>query len=111
MVSRSILTRATARQAPTSRRTLHPQLRYRERDLEGKKREAGDEAQHRAVLAASAVLAVMVPPTGADFNFRAYQLPMAVLAGIGIALVALLWVRRIHGRRAAEDDGPVRALR
>jgi alpha-1,6-mannosyltransferase len=65
----------------------------------------------RAVLAASAVLAVMVPPTGADFNFRAYQLPMAVLAGIGIALVALLWVRRFHGRRAAGDDGPVRALR
>jgi alpha-1,6-mannosyltransferase len=65
----------------------------------------------RAVLAASAVLAVMVPPTGTDFNFRAYQLPMAVLAGIAIALVALLWVYRFHGRRAAGGDGSVRVLR
>jgi alpha-1,6-mannosyltransferase len=48
----------------------------------------------RAALAASAVLAVMVPPTGADFDFRSYQLPMAMLAGIGILLVALLLVRR-----------------
>jgi alpha-1,6-mannosyltransferase len=48
----------------------------------------------RAALAASAVLAVMVPPTGADFNFRAYQLPMAIVAGIVLLGAAVLLVRR-----------------
>ena len=32
-----------------------------------------------------------VPPTGADFNFRAFQLPMAIVAGLGLMLVVLLW--------------------
>jgi alpha-1,6-mannosyltransferase len=48
----------------------------------------------RAALAASAVLALLVPPTGADFNFRAYQLPMAIVAALGIVLVVLLVLRR-----------------
>jgi alpha-1,6-mannosyltransferase len=51
--------------------------------------------QHRRVaLAASALLAVMLPPTGADFAFRSFQLPLAILAGIVILVVALLAVRR-----------------
>jgi alpha-1,6-mannosyltransferase len=48
----------------------------------------------RAVLAASALLAVMLPPTGSDFAFRSFQLPLAILAGIVILLVALIAVRR-----------------
>jgi alpha-1,6-mannosyltransferase len=51
--------------------------------------------QHRRfALAASALLAVMLPPTGSDFAFRSFQLPLAILAGIVILLVALLAVRR-----------------
>jgi alpha-1,6-mannosyltransferase len=51
--------------------------------------------RHRRVaLAASALLAVMLPPTGADFAFRSFQLPLAILAGIVILVVALLAVRR-----------------
>ncbi len=47
----------------------------------------------RAVLAISALLAVVVPPTGADFNFRAFQLPLAIVAGV-ILLILLLAVQR-----------------
>jgi len=36
----------------------------------------------------------MLPPTGADFAFRSFQLPLAILAGIVILAVALLVVRR-----------------
>ena len=58
--------------------------------------------QHRRfALGASAVLAVMVPPTGADFDFRAYQLPMAILAGVAILAVALAGVHRQLARREA----------
>ena len=35
----------------------------------------------------------MLPPTGSDFAFRSFQLPLAILAGIVILLVALLAVR------------------
>lgn len=52
----------------------------------------------RAVLGLSAVLALVVPPTGADFIFRAFQLPLAIVAGAVIFAVALLWVR--HELRA-----------
>lgn len=55
----------------------------------------------RAVLAISAVLAVVVPPTGADFNFRAFQLPLAIVAGV-VLLVLLLAVQR---RLLAEQHG------
>lgn len=48
----------------------------------------------RAALAASAVLALLVPPTGADFQFRAFQLPLSIIAGLGILLVFLLVLRR-----------------
>ena len=48
----------------------------------------------RAVLGLSAVLALVVPPTGADFIFRAFQLPLAIIAGMVVFAVALLWVRR-----------------
>jgi alpha-1,6-mannosyltransferase len=54
----------------------------------------GMPRHRRAALAASALLAVMLPPTGADFAFRSFQLPLAILAGIVILLVALLAVRR-----------------
>lgn len=56
----------------------------------------------RAALAASAVLALLVPPTGADFQFRAFQLPLAIVAGIGILLVVLLVLRR----HLAGQSGP-----
>jgi len=48
----------------------------------------------RALLAASAVLAVVVPPTGADFNFRAFQLPLALVAALVMLAVLILWQRR-----------------
>ena len=54
----------------------------------------------RFALAASAVIAVMVPPTGADFNFRAYQLPFAIVAGVVMVLVALVVVRELVRREA-----------
>jgi alpha-1,6-mannosyltransferase len=58
--------------------------------------------QHRRfALAASALLAVMLPPTGSDFAFRSFQLPLAILAGIVILLVALLAVR--HDLLQASD--------
>jgi hypothetical protein len=61
----------------------------------------------RFVLAASAVLALMVPPTGADFAFRSFQLPLAQLASVGIFLVTLLTVRR----ELAREGDPTRRLR
>ena len=63
----------------------------------------GMPRHRRAALAASALLAVMLPPTGADFAFRSFQLPLAILAGIVILLVALLVVRR--ELRAAQPSG------
>ncbi|HEX5811991.1 MAG TPA: polyprenol phosphomannose-dependent alpha 1,6 mannosyltransferase MptB [Pseudonocardia sp.] len=54
----------------------------------------GMPRHRRAALAASALLAVMLPPTGSDFAFRSFQLPLAILAGILILAVALLVVRR-----------------
>jgi alpha-1,6-mannosyltransferase len=59
----------------------------------------------RAALAASAVLALLVPPTGADFSFRAYQLPMAILAGIlMLVLVLLVQRRQLAGQRGVDVD-------
>ena len=40
-----------------------------------------------------AAVAVLVPPTGADFTFRTYQLPMAIVAALLLAVVPLLAVR------------------
>ncbi len=68
----------------------------------------GMPRHRRAALAASALLAVMLPPTGADFAFRSFQLPLAILAGIVILLAALLVVRR--ELRAAGTDGAVGAV-
>ncbi|MFC5994245.1 polyprenol phosphomannose-dependent alpha 1,6 mannosyltransferase MptB [Pseudonocardia hispaniensis] len=61
----------------------------------------------RAALAASALLALMVPPTGSDFDFRAYQLPMSILAGLFLFVVMMIVVRR----RVLADGGraPVRS--
>ena len=61
----------------------------------------------RAVLGLSTVLALVVPPTGADFIFRAFQLPLAIIAGIVIFAVFLLWVR--HQMRAPRRDAPAGA--
>ncbi|MGQ0479876.1 MAG: polyprenol phosphomannose-dependent alpha 1,6 mannosyltransferase MptB [Pseudonocardia sp.] len=47
----------------------------------------------RAAVAASAIVALLVPPTGADFAFRAYQLPLAIVAGLVILFVPLYLVR------------------
>jgi alpha-1,6-mannosyltransferase len=59
----------------------------------------------RFALAASAVLALVVPPTGADFSFRAYQLPMAILAGIVILVLVLVVLRRqLAGQTGADID-------
>ena len=55
----------------------------------------------RAALAASAALAVLVPPTGVNFQFRAYQLPMAIVAGGVILAVGLAVLYALHRRRAA----------
>ena len=63
----------------------------------------GMPRHRRAALAASALLAVMLPPTGADFAFRQFQLPLAILAGILILVVALLAVRR-ELRRSLMDS-------
>jgi alpha-1,6-mannosyltransferase len=57
----------------------------------------------RAALAASAVLALLVPPTGADFQFRAFQLPMSIIAGLGILLVILLVLRRHLAGQTGHD--------
>jgi alpha-1,6-mannosyltransferase len=66
--------------------------------------------QHRRIaLAASALLAVMLPPTGADFAFRSFQLPLAILAGLAILVVALLVVRRELRRGAGIPDAGVPA--
>lgn len=47
----------------------------------------------RVAVAASAIVALMVAPTGADFTFRAYQLPMAILAGAVMLFIPLYLVR------------------
>ncbi|HEY2204966.1 MAG TPA: polyprenol phosphomannose-dependent alpha 1,6 mannosyltransferase MptB [Pseudonocardia sp.] len=47
----------------------------------------------RLAVAGSAIVALLVPPTGADFQFRAYQLPMAIVAGLVILFVPLYLVR------------------
>lgn len=44
-------------------------------------------------VAVIAVIALLVPPTGADFSFRTYQLPMAITAAVLLALVPLWAVR------------------
>jgi alpha-1,6-mannosyltransferase len=59
----------------------------------------------RALLAASAVLAVVVPPTGADFNFRAFQLPIALIAAVVMLVVLILVQRRmLAGREGVDID-------
>jgi alpha-1,6-mannosyltransferase len=59
----------------------------------------------RALLAASAVLAVVVPPTGADFNFRAFQLPLALAASlVMLAVLILVQRRRIQGATGVDID-------
>ncbi|GAA5173788.1 polyprenol phosphomannose-dependent alpha 1,6 mannosyltransferase MptB [Pseudonocardia eucalypti] len=47
----------------------------------------------RLAVAGSAIVALLVPPTGADFAFRAYQLPMAIIAGVVILFIPLYLVR------------------
>ncbi|WP_214402608.1 polyprenol phosphomannose-dependent alpha 1,6 mannosyltransferase MptB [Pseudonocardia lacus] len=59
----------------------------------------------RTILAASAVLALCVPPTGADFNFRVFQLPLAMLAGLLMLVVLLAFQRsRLAGQHGADID-------
>ena len=59
----------------------------------------------RALLAVSAILALVEPPTGSDFNFRAYQLPMAVFAGLIILVLVLVVQRRqLDGQEGVDID-------
>jgi alpha-1,6-mannosyltransferase len=59
----------------------------------------------RFALAASGVLALCVPPTGADFNFRAFQLPLAIVAGLGMLALVLIFVRRsLAGQTGVDID-------
>jgi alpha-1,6-mannosyltransferase len=59
----------------------------------------------RAILAISAFMALVVPPTGADFNFRVYQLPMAILAGLVMMTLMLLVTRQVlAGRTGIEVE-------
>ena len=44
-------------------------------------------------VAICAIVALLVPPTGADFSFRTYQLPMAITAAALLALVPLAATR------------------
>ena len=59
-------------------------------------------------VAVCATVALLVPPTGNDFTFRAYQLPMAITAALLVAILPLLIARRntprIPPRPAAPDD-------
>ncbi|MFP5071471.1 polyprenol phosphomannose-dependent alpha 1,6 mannosyltransferase MptB [Pseudonocardia nantongensis] len=57
----------------------------------------------RAVIALSAVIALLVPPTGADFIFRAFQLPLSIIAGLVMFALSLLVVRRVLHRPAGRD--------
>jgi len=47
----------------------------------------------RLSVAGSAIVALLVPPTGADFSFRPYQLPMAIVAGVVILFIPLYLIR------------------
>ncbi|HZG89924.1 MAG TPA: polyprenol phosphomannose-dependent alpha 1,6 mannosyltransferase MptB [Pseudonocardia sp.] len=59
----------------------------------------------RTILAASAVLALLVPPTGADFNFRVFQLPLAIVAGLLMLVLVLAFQRwQLTGQRGADID-------
>jgi alpha-1,6-mannosyltransferase len=61
-------------------------------------------------VAVCAAVALLVPPTGNDFTFRAYQLPMAIFAALAVAVVPLLASRgntpRIPPRRTDQPDQP-----
>lgn len=63
-----------------------------------------------AAVATCAAVALLVPPTGNDFTFRAYQLPMAIFAALAVAVVPLLAARgnipRIPPRRDPAPDPP-----
>jgi alpha-1,6-mannosyltransferase len=61
-----------------------------------------------AAVAICAAVALLVPPTGNDFTFRAYQLPMAIFAALAVAIVPLLAARgnipRIPPRRVPAPE-------
>jgi alpha-1,6-mannosyltransferase len=59
----------------------------------------------RTILAASALLALFVPPTGADFNFRVFQLPLAIVAGLVMVFLLLAFQRhRLAGQHGVDID-------
>lgn len=61
----------------------------------------------RGLLLLSVVLALVVPPTGADFFFRGFQLPLAITAGAVMYALALYVVARlIRAPGGAAADGP-----
>lgn len=63
----------------------------------------------RAMLLLSAFLALVVPPTGADFIFRAFQLPLAIAAALVMFALTLLVVRRLLRAPAQPDPDPAPA--
>ncbi len=67
---------------------------------------AADSSRYRRwAVALSVVLAVLLPPTGANFDFRSYQLPMAIVAA-GLAVVAPLYLVRKHIPRVSAARPP-----
>lgn len=54
-----------------------------------------------AMLVASAVIAVVVPPTGGDFALRGYQLVAAILGALAAVTAMVWWHQRVLG--AARD--------
>ncbi len=49
----------------------------------------------RVAVGASGIIALLVPPTGADFAFRSFQLPLALAAAAVILIVPLLLAYRL----------------
>ena len=65
-----------------------------------------------AAVAICAAVALLVPPTGNDFTFRAYQLPMAIFAALAVAVVPLLAARgNIPRSRPGARTGPSSRIR
>ncbi|BBG01996.1 MULTISPECIES: polyprenol phosphomannose-dependent alpha 1,6 mannosyltransferase MptB [Pseudonocardia] len=60
----------------------------------------------RAMLLLSAFLALVVPPTGADFIFRGFQLPLALIAAIVMFALSLLVVQRLLRAPSAMEPAP-----
>ena len=71
---------------------------------------AGNIRFRMASTIVCAIVAVVLPPTGTTFDFRAYQLPYAYVAAAIVAAIALFVVRKyvpLRTRRVTAPVGPV----